>query len=310
VAQALPVGTGMSRPLRLHVPGMLYHVMSRGNDKQCIFTDDWDYARFITLLRQGLQRFDVRCVAFCALWNHYHLLLQPRQHSISRLLQQVNSNYCRTFNRRHKRVGHRLQGRFLSPMVEDGAYARDVLRYIALNPVAAGRVSHPAEWPWSSYRYVAGHARPPEFLALDRVWEAFDTTDPDVGRARYVAFVTGELAEVSHAALFHGSDSLAGRLRPLLKLHQSTRDFVYPHRFAARASLASLFQGAADAEAREDAARQAYEDHAYTLAEIGQLVGRDPSTIWHWIRRAAVRPRTRAPIDSRHERRRAGGERS
>lgn len=285
---------------------MLYHVMSRGNDKQCLFADDIDYARFFRLLRQGLQRFDVRCTAFCAMWNHYHLLLQPRHHSISRLMQLVNSNYCQSFNRRHNRVGHRLQGRFLSPMVEDGAYARDVLRYIALNPVAAGRVSHPAEWPWSSYRYAAGHAPSPDFLAIDGVWEAFDTADPDVGRDRYVAFVVGEPSDVSHAALFHGSDRLAGRLGPLLEPHQSTRDFVYPHRFAAHRSLESLFEGAADPEALEDAAWEAYEHHAYTLAEIGRIVGRDPSTIWHWVRRAAARSHVPSRIEDPCECRIAG----
>jgi REP-associated tyrosine transposase len=55
----------MSRQLRLHIPGALYHVTSRGNNKQCIFTDDTDHRRFLELLARVLGRFRVDCLAFC-----------------------------------------------------------------------------------------------------------------------------------------------------------------------------------------------------------------------------------------------------
>ena len=113
----------MSRPLRLHVPGLLHHVFARGNEKACIYADDQDYESFLELLARTLPRFDVRCVAYCLVWNHYHLLLVPNEHPISRLLQQLNSAYCQRFNRRHHRVGHVLQGRYGCRIVEDGAYA-------------------------------------------------------------------------------------------------------------------------------------------------------------------------------------------
>jgi putative transposase len=74
---------------------------------------------------------------YCLLRNHYHLLLVPHEHPVSRLMQQLNATYCQRFNRRHGRVGHVLQGRFGSRLVQDGAYARTAVRYLALNPVAA-----------------------------------------------------------------------------------------------------------------------------------------------------------------------------
>ena len=49
----------MARPLRLHAPGMLHHVMSRGNDKREMFVDDVDYARYLTLLERSARRFSV-----------------------------------------------------------------------------------------------------------------------------------------------------------------------------------------------------------------------------------------------------------
>lgn len=281
----------MSRPLRLHVPGLLYHVMSRGNDKACIFSNDTDYEVFLELLANALSRFEVSCASYCAIWNHYHLLLVAGPHPISRMMQHLNSAYCQRFNRRHRRVGHVLQGRFKSRIVEDGAYARAVLRYIALNPVAAGLVADPKDWPWSSYRVTIGPDPPPQFLALDRVWLAFGTRDPAVGRGRLADFVHGGPQEMLADPLFHGSERLAARLEPLLKPHEPTRDFVYGQRFAARRPLADLFDGTLQRVELEKAAHTAFYRHAYTLSEIGAVVARDPTTVWRWIRRSTARRR-------------------
>lgn len=289
----------MSRPLRLHVPGMLNHVVARGTEKACIFADDTDYEGFLALLADALPRFGVRCASFCAIWNHYHLLLVAGAHPISRMLQQLNSAYCQRFNRRHHRVGHVLQGRFGSRLVEDGAYTRAVLRYIALNPVSAGRVADPRDWPWSSYRFTVGPDPPPDFLAVDQVWLAFGTRDPAVGRARFAEFVGGGAQEVLGDPLFHGSERLAGRLEPLLRPHEPTRDFVYAQRFATRPSLGPLFTGALKPRELENAARAAFHHHAYTLADIGHVVGRHPTTVWRWIRRATARQGARAAATGR-----------
>jgi putative transposase len=269
---------------------MLYHIFARGNAKACIFVDDEDYERFLGLLAASVVRFGVRCAAYCALWNHYHLLLAAGEQPISRMMQQLNSKYSQQFNRRHNRVGHVLQGRFGSRIVEDGAYVRAVLRYLALNPVAAGRVEQPEDWPWSSYRFAIGADPPPDFLALDRVWAAFGTGDETAGRLRFGELVGSQVQETLDDPLFHGSARLAARLAPRLEPHQPTRDFLYAERFAARTELDRLFQGRRQRPDLEDAAYTAYSHHAYTLTEIGAVVGRAPSTVWRWIRRAEARP--------------------
>jgi REP element-mobilizing transposase RayT len=279
----------MSRPLRLHVPGLLHHVFARGNEKASIFTDDQDYASFLELLAEALPRFGGRCVAYCLLWNHYHLLLVPNEHRVSRLLQQLNSAYCQRFNRRHNRVGHVLQGRFGCRIVEDGAYARTVLRYLALNPVAAGRAAKPEDWPWSSYRFALGLEEVRDSLSLQDVWAAFGTSDGAVGRERLAAFVGAGHQDAFTNPLLHGSTRLAKRLAAHLEPYQTTRDYVHAARFAARPSLGSLLEGCVDRKALEDAAHAAFHQHAYTLAEIAAVVSRDPSVVSRWIRQSKLR---------------------
>jgi len=102
----------MARPLRIHAPGMLHHVMSRGNDKREMFVDDVDYARYLHLLERSARRFSVIVNGYCLMPNHVHLLMRPTVHPLARLMQHVNSAYCGWFNRRHGRVGHVLQGRY------------------------------------------------------------------------------------------------------------------------------------------------------------------------------------------------------
>lgn len=286
----------MSRPLRLHAPGLLHHVFARGNASTRIFADAEDFSAFLELLGKALKRFAVRCAAYCLMDNHYHLLLVPTVHPLSRPLQQLNSTYCQRFNRRHARVGHLLQGRFGCRIVEDGAYARTVVRYLALNPVAAGCAAAPEEWAWSSYRAALGAGPAPDFLSLSDVWCAFAASEDAVGRQRLAEFVGAGIEDVFDNPLLHGSRALAEQLAPLLSPHHATRDYPASHRFAERPTLGSILEGRLrDRLDMEDAACEAFHVHAYTLAEIGAVLNRHPSVICRWIRRAEARGVPAAP---------------
>jgi REP element-mobilizing transposase RayT len=73
----------MSRPLRLQLPGGIYHVTARGNARRSIFEDDDDCARFLTVLAGTVARYRVFCHAYCLMGNHYHLLLQTLEANLS-----------------------------------------------------------------------------------------------------------------------------------------------------------------------------------------------------------------------------------
>lgn len=285
----------MARPLRIHVPGMLYHVMCRGNAKQPIFADDSDYQRYLDVLEEGLTRFRVDCLAYCALFNHVHLLLKPADIAISRVMQQVNSHYCQSFNRRHQRVGHVLQGRFKTSLIDSDRYFLAVLRYIALNPVEAQCATHPSGWRWSSYRATAGLDRCPRFLQLQDVWRAFGSV-PRAAQRRFGEFVAATADRYDpHAHLLVGSDAFVERFQPLLRPHRQVEDFTYAERYAARPPLVALLPPGIEGPALARAIRVAFQQHAYTLREIGVHLGRPRTTVWHWIHRGGRPMRNAAP---------------
>lgn len=143
----------MPRRARIALAGVPLHIIQRGNNRQaCFFTDD-DYRFYLDLLSQCVQHAGCAVHAYVLMTNHVHLLLTPREaDAAGRLMKLLGQRYVQHVNRLYRRSGTLWEGRFRSCIVQDEAYLLGCSRYIELNPVRAGMVAHPAEYPWSSYR--------------------------------------------------------------------------------------------------------------------------------------------------------------
>ena len=199
----------MARQLRLQFPGAVYHLTSRGNAGQAIFDDDRDRTRFLGLLAREVEQQRWRCHAYCLMGNHYHLLIETPEANLSRGMGRLNMAYAQGFNRRHGRAGHLFQGRYKAIVVERDSHLLELCRYLVLNPVRAGLVAAPEDWPWSSYRATAFAKGAPDWLTTRWILRRFDARPFDAGgtRARraYRRFV-GE----GHAAASPWRDLRAG----------------------------------------------------------------------------------------------------
>jgi REP element-mobilizing transposase RayT len=130
-----------------------------------LFSYDTDREAFLGMLAHAVNRFELGCVAYCLMGNHYHLLVQTPDERLSQALQQLNGGYSRHFNLVHGRGAHLFRNRFLDLLIEDEQHLLAACRYLAHNPVRAGLCGEPADWPWSSYRASAGIDPAPAFLA-------------------------------------------------------------------------------------------------------------------------------------------------
>ena len=275
----------MARPLRVHAPGEFYHVMSRGNAKQKIFRDTADYKRYLHVLERTTDRFHVGCAAYCLMRNHVHLLLQPRSEPLCRLMQQLNSSYAQWFNRRHKKVGHVLQGRYRAQLVDSTEYFLRAMRYIVRNPVESGYVAEPVDWPWSSCRATVRQASEvPRFLDLRHLWDVLGADRTSGGAERIAAYFSERDRSLGLERLFVGSKEFVEKCDPLLNPSRRMRDFSLAERFAARPSLPELLPLWRDD--RDRAILRAFHEHRYTLKDIAEHLRCPPATVWSWIRRA------------------------
>jgi putative transposase len=150
----------MARRPRENLHGGIYHVFARGNAGIRVYADDVDRAIYLHYLERGLRRTGVRCLAYCLLTTHMHLLLETPEANLSDLMHRVHSSYAQAFNVRHDRFGHLFQGRYGAVRIETDAQLVAVARYIAQNPVEAGLCAEPEEWRWSSAWFTNGHPGP------------------------------------------------------------------------------------------------------------------------------------------------------
>lgn len=152
----------MARPPRLEIPGVPLHVIQRGNNRAACFFGDIDRRFYLRCLAQSAVRRGCEIHAYVLMTNHVHLLVTPSEAgAVGAMLQDVGRRYVRVINTLHNRTGTLWEGRFKSSLVDTETYLLSCHRYIELNPVRAGIVTHPAAYPWSSYQhYAAGKINP------------------------------------------------------------------------------------------------------------------------------------------------------
>jgi REP element-mobilizing transposase RayT len=199
--------------------------MARANGRQVIVRDDTDRQRLLDELEGATSRAGWIVYAFVVLSNHFHVVLKTPQPNLARGMQTFLSSYANAKARRSRFGGHVFQGRYRSELVEDETYLWSVTRYVHLNPVRAGLVDRPEEWPWSSFPGYARRAERREWVSYDELLAsrggAFGGSDP--GRA-YRSYVASGLAAPpespwsgAHQGWLLGSEAFAERVRRIVR---------------------------------------------------------------------------------------------
>lgn len=168
----------MPRSRRIVVPDVPHHLVARGNRQQAIFFADADRSAYLKLLEDALRRHATRCLAWCLMSNHVHLILVPAHvDGLRGPIAAAHTAYSQRVNRTQQASGHLFQGRFWSSALTP-AHLVAAIRYVENNPVSAGLVERAEDWRWSSARaHVGGRADGLTDLAatadLARNWSAY-----------------------------------------------------------------------------------------------------------------------------------------
>lgn len=150
----------MARSSREDEPGTWHRVMNRAIARRTMLEDRADVRYFLSRLAKEVRRGEIEVHAWCFMTTHYHLLVRSLEGRLSEAMRRAQNQYVRHFNRRYRRDGPLMRGRFRSKPVETETYRRVLLRYIDHNPVKAGLVRRPWDYPWgSAAEYVGSEAR-------------------------------------------------------------------------------------------------------------------------------------------------------
>lgn len=158
----------MPRGPRFVFQNAFYHVFNRGINKQPIFLSEADYHFFLDKLHALKKKYDHSLYAFCLMPNHFHISIQTRKTSISKIMASLSTSYSMYFNRTYNHFGPVFQNRFKSILVESDTYFIKLSQYIYLNPVKAKLAEDPVAYPFSSIR-EAFSKEPLHFLDQDIV---------------------------------------------------------------------------------------------------------------------------------------------
>jgi REP element-mobilizing transposase RayT len=181
----------MARPARPLIADGVYHIANRGNELRDIVRDNEDREVWLDYVRRTIRRYELRCLSYCLMDNHHHLLVQTPLANLSRAMQYLHGQYARAFRQRPGTPSGRLwQHRFRSRVIRGPEHFLVALRYIARNRVDAGLVESAIDWRWSAHAAITGEVDDP---MVDRahVLRWFND-DP----ASYAGFVDGDLQEL------------------------------------------------------------------------------------------------------------------
>lgn len=202
------------RPIRISMINGLFHVTTRCNNQNFYFQEDEDFTEYLRILEKAREKYGFKLHAYCLTNNHVHLLLStPTEDNLSIIMQYINGQYAKNYNRRHKRTGHFWGERFYSTIIESESQLLNSIFYIELNMIRNGVTNHPEDWKWSSYN---PHSKGEETIAVDyhEIYLRLGTTMQE-RQKKYIAMMNERMMQkglltkqpqITHGLIF-GSES-------------------------------------------------------------------------------------------------------
>ena len=151
-------------------PGCIYHLTHRCHNRQFLLKFVRDRDAYQRLLREEAKMQKVSVLNYCITSNHVHLLVVANScEQVSRFMQKLQGVSAKRYNTRKARSGAFWSDRYHATMVETGEYFWRCMKYIDLNMVRAGAVTHPIDWQWTGYRELVAEKKRCRIIDLDAV---------------------------------------------------------------------------------------------------------------------------------------------
>jgi putative transposase len=181
----------MARKPRIEFEGALYHVITRGNQRQEIFRCAEDYIRYLRILGEYKNRYHYVLYGYVLMGNHVHLLMETKEVVLSRILQGINQSYTMYFNRKYATVGHLFQGRYKAILCDKDSYLLALVKYIHKNPMRAGVAKTLEVYAWSSHGSYVDQTKEKGIVDTGLVLRSF-SEDPRKARKAYLEYMGEE----------------------------------------------------------------------------------------------------------------------
>jgi putative transposase len=171
--------------------GVVFHVLNRGVRRLQLFDRPGDYQAFLQVFREAQERNPIRCLAYCLMPNHFHLVLWPGTDAeLSAFMAWLTGTHSKRWHawRQTAGVGYVYQGRYKAFPVSSDNHFLALCRYVERNALRAGLVARAEDWPWSSLAQRTQSLstipltdwpipRPPDWIDLVQLDAVHETND-------------------------------------------------------------------------------------------------------------------------------------
>ena len=152
----------MSRTRRPYQPGSAYHLTTRTQGHEALFTPAIR-TEMLEMLAESVRITDVVLLAHSIMPNHLHLVIQHRFDAMGRLMQRFLCRVARRVQKRHGIQGHVFERAYCHVACLSPEHLRNAIAYTNLNAVRAGLCDLAHEYPWcsaSAYLGLSSNADP------------------------------------------------------------------------------------------------------------------------------------------------------
>lgn len=165
----------------------VYHIIQKGNNSLCLFEEDRDFSKFLSLIKKYKTEYSFELYNYCLMNNHVHFLMKVfRKNDLAKLMQGILQSYRFYFKRKHPYSGYLYSGRYKSKIIKNDEYFLECARYIETNPLRAKVVKELKNYKWSSYTFYAYGERD-SLLTSHPLFETFG--NKCIGREAYQRYI-------------------------------------------------------------------------------------------------------------------------
>ena len=219
----------MPRTARIASQEHIYHVLTRGNNRQNVFEDDEDFRKYLELLLFYKEKYHFKLYHYVIMTNHVHLVIEPSKGggALSEIMKGINLTYARHYKHKYSHTGHFWQDRYKSIIISKDEYLLACGSYVELNPVRAKMVEDPMDYKWSSY-LAYGYGKRDFLLDEHSIYLQLSEEEED-RRKKYREFVRGMLREKEKMKgemdkrLVYGSDDFLKEMTTTYNISEKTK---------------------------------------------------------------------------------------
>jgi putative transposase len=224
----------MPRIARIAPRDQVFHILTRGNNRQDIFRDEIDYQQYFEILDRYKERYQFKLYHYVLMKNHVHLVLETQEEGgdLAEIMKGINLSYAQHYKRKYDHVGHFWQDRYKSILISKDQYLLACGSYVELNPVRAGLVRDPKDYRWSSY-LAYGYGRKDSLVDEHSIYQELSKKELE-RRKRYREFVKGMLGkkdamrgEMDRRAIY-GGEIFVSKLRKKYKVEEVIKPIGRP----------------------------------------------------------------------------------